>query len=178
MIRPPLQFSTERLLLRSPRVRDAEEIFSSYASDPEVTRYLSFAACTEISQVEEFLRSRVLAWADGQDFMWLLTLPDSGGIIGSIEARIREFRIELGYVLAREYWGQGYLTESFRVVAEWAEQEPTLHRLWAFCDTENEASARLLERVGLEREGVFRSFSVFPALSDKPRDCLIYAKSV
>ena len=59
MLRPPETFTTERLVARLPRVEDAEAAFAAYASDPEVTRYLSWRYYTEVEPLRKFLRQAV-----------------------------------------------------------------------------------------------------------------------
>src|SRR5215470_11140666 len=66
-------------------------------------------------------------------------------------------------------------TKEFLSRCERALAQPTIYRVWATCDVENEASARLLERAGMEREGVLRRWLVHPNLSEAPRDCFCYS---
>jgi [ribosomal protein S5]-alanine N-acetyltransferase len=61
--------------------------------------------------------------------------------------------VELGYALARAYWGRGFATEAGTAVVAWALERPEIHRVWAVCDAENVASARMLEKLGMRREG-------------------------
>ncbi len=81
----------------------------------------------------------------------------------------------MGYSLARAQWGCGYATEALRAVAAWVLQQPEIFRLWAVCDIENVASARVLEQVGMQREGVLRKWIRHPNRDAVPRDCLCYA---
>ena len=67
-------------------------------------------------------------------------------------------------------------TSAVRYVVAWALAQPSLFRVWAFCDVENPASARVMEKAGLLREGLLRRWHVCPTISLEPRDCLIYAK--
>ena len=62
----------------------------------------------------------------------------------------------LGYVLARNYWSRGYPTEAAKVVFEWAAGLEGVYRIWATCDIENAASVRVLEKIGMSREGILR----------------------
>jgi RimJ/RimL family protein N-acetyltransferase len=87
-----------------------------------------------------------------------------------------EFSQNLGYVLGRKFWGQGYMTEAVRAVVDYALAEPEVFRVWAVCDVENAASARVLEKAGMRREGILRRWSMHPNISDEPRDSLCYAR--
>jgi len=59
---------------------------------------------------------------------------------------------------------------------EFALAQPGVYRVWAYCDVENRASARVMEKVGMEREGLLRRYARF-AVSDEPRDVYMYAKT-
>jgi RimJ/RimL family protein N-acetyltransferase len=77
-------------------------------------------------------------------------------------------------VLARSAWAQGYATEAAGAVVAWALAQPELHRVWAVCDVENAASARVLEKSGMTREACLRAWVVMPAFPS-PRDVWCYA---
>lgn len=68
------------------------------------------------------------------------------------------------------------MTEAVRAVVDWAIGQPEMHRVWAVCDVDNKASARVLEKAGMEREGILRRWSIHPNISEFPRDCICYAK--
>ncbi len=67
-----------------------------------------------------------------------------------IAYRVREHAADIGYVLSRSLWGRGYMTEAAAAVVEWAINLDFVYRVWAVCDVENKASARVLEKVGKE----------------------------
>jgi RimJ/RimL family protein N-acetyltransferase len=60
---------------------------------------------------------------------------------------------------------------------DWALTQPTIYRVWATCDVDNLASARLLEKIGMQREGLLRRWIIPPNISEVPRDCWCYAKT-
>jgi [ribosomal protein S5]-alanine N-acetyltransferase len=71
-------------------------------------------------------------------------------------------------VLARPTWGQGLMTEALSEVVGWALRQPGIWRIGDVCDVENLASARVMEKAGLEREGVLRRWGVHPNLGEVP----------
>ena len=85
-------------------------------------------------------------------------------------------RIDLGYGLARHSWGKGYMLEAVGAIVDRAWQQSAIYRVWAPCDVGNVASARALENVGMQREGVLRRWIVHPDIGDEPRDCC-YART-
>jgi RimJ/RimL family protein N-acetyltransferase len=96
-------------------------------------------------------------------------------LIGMLELRIDGPRADLGYVIAREYWGNGYATEITKSVIEWAMAQESIFRVWATCDIENLASARVLEKAGMQREGILRRYIIHPNISNEPRDSYCYS---
>lgn len=155
---------------------DADAVFE-YGQDPEVTRYMLWRTHTDIRTVREFLQGCESHWASGEEFCWLLTLSPGDRPIGSFACRVRGPALELGYLLDRRYWGRGLATEAARHVVAWAGDLPAIERIWATCDAENIASARVLEKVGLVREALLRCHTVRPNLGPEPRDTLVYART-
>jgi RimJ/RimL family protein N-acetyltransferase len=173
---PPEVWFTPRLRLRPPRLEDAQVIFDRWAQDAEVTRYLTWRPHTTLAETEALVQRCEAAWTGGQRLPWVMTLADVDEPIGMIELRRDGFMASLGYLLARSAWGHGYMTEAVgEVAAQWLAL-PGSWRLWAVCDVDNAASARVLERAGLEREGRLRRYVVHPNISLDPRDVYLYAK--
>lgn len=175
IVLPPDVFELERLRLRRPRLSDAEAIFE-YASDPEVTRYMVWPTEMRPESVLERLRGRETQWNSGTEFDWVMTLRPEDRAIGGISCRPLAPTADFGFVLHRRHWGHGFATEAARAVVEWVFSVPAIRRLWATCDVENPASARVLEKCGLSPEGVLRRAILRPNLSPEPRDALLFAK--
>jgi RimJ/RimL family protein N-acetyltransferase len=173
---PPESFLTARLHLRKPRPEDAPLIFEAYAQDPEVTRYLTFRPHREVREAEEAVERFLESWRTGKSYSWLIFSRDDEKLLGAIGAR-NDQGINLGYVLARPFWRQGFMSEALNVVVDWAFTIPSVFRVWAVCDLENGASARLLERNGFRQEGVLVKWSLHPNVSEIPRDCYCYAQT-
>jgi RimJ/RimL family protein N-acetyltransferase len=105
----------------------------------------------------------------------MITLKADGQVIGMIDARIHSPEVEIGYGLARAHWGKGYMREAVRTVIDWAFEQPSIYRVCATTDLENIPSQRVLEKVGMRREGLLRKYIIHPNISDIPRDSYIYA---
>jgi RimJ/RimL family protein N-acetyltransferase len=168
---------TSRLRLRPPTLADAEAIFHGYGQDPEVTRYLIWRPHRAIDDIEAFLQDCVEAWTGGSRFPWVITRHGDNTALGMIDARLdAPHRVSVGYVLARAEWGKGYVTEALAAVIEaiWA-SHPEVYRIWAVCDVDNPASARVMEKAGMRYEGRLARYLVHPNVSDEPRDAFVYA---
>jgi [ribosomal protein S5]-alanine N-acetyltransferase len=169
------QIKTERLLLRKPRLDDVHAIFDGWAQDQEVTRYLTWRPHERIEQTQEFLQGCIRAWEGETRFPYMLTLRTSAQVIGMIDPRIEGPKVGIGYGAARAHWGKGYVTEATRAIVEWAFQQPSIYRVYATTDVENIASRRVLEKVGMQCEGILRKYILHPNISDIPRDSYMYA---
>ena len=172
---PPERFESERLILRKPRIEDTSAIFSSYAQDPEVTRYLTWKPHQNIRETEQFLLACGQLWRTGKDFAYTIILKEDDKLIGMFGLHPMNLKIEVGYALARPYWGKSYMTEALRAVIAWAFVQPDIFRVQAICDVDNIASARVMEKAGMTREGTLRRYVLHPNISDEPRDAYLYA---
>lgn len=177
MLRPPETFETTRLTARPVQVSDASAVFAAYANDPVVTRYLSWKAHAEPGPVAEFFAKGEESWRTGSGhFAWLLHLRDTRALAGSIGVELKGQAAMFGYVLAQKFWGRGLMTEALRFLVDWSLAQPEIYRAWAFCDVENPASARVMEKAGMQREGILRRWHVCPTINPEPRDCIACAK--
>jgi len=171
----PERIETERLILRVPHMDDASAIFAGWTQDTEVTRYLTWRPHQRIQETEVFIQGCLSAWASKTRFPYMITLKESAEVVGMIDPRIEGPKVGIGYGAARTYWGKGYVTEATRAIIEWAFQQHSIYRVYATTDVENIASRRVLEKVGMQCEGILRKYIVHPNISDVPRDSYMYA---
>jgi len=172
---PPERIETKRLVLRKPRPDDALAIFEGWAQDKEVTRYLTWRPHARIEQTKGFVQSCLSAWEHQTRFPYMIMLKETEHVIGMIDPRIEVHKVGIGYGSARAHWGKGYMTEATRGIIQWAFQQPSIYRVYATTDTENIGSQRVLEKAGMQCEGVLRKYIIHPNVSDIPRDSYIYA---
>ena len=171
----PVSLRTERLVLRPASESDAQAIYAGYAQDREVTRFLMWRPHEDIVETRDYLRRCELGWSTGTELTWMLTRASDATVLGAIALRPDGHKASIGYVLARSSWGQGLMSEAGRAVLNAASTRRELHRIWAVCDAENSASARVLEKIGMSREGVLRRWVIHPNISAEPRDALCYS---
>ena len=149
---------TERLILRKMTPADAEAVFT-YASDPEVTRYVIWDTHRTIEDSESFLHSTVERYKNAEAADWGIVRKENGRFIGGcgiVGWDLDHARAEMGYVLSREYWGQGLMPEAVRAMISFGFERMGLNRIEARCMTENVASARVMEKAGVTYEGTLR----------------------
>jgi RimJ/RimL family protein N-acetyltransferase len=148
---------SERLILRSFLAEDAST-FAAYRSDPLVAQYQGWDApySLELAQVFCAEMSRQPVGVPGEWCQLALELKAGGEMIGDVAFCILQEdgrQAEIGFTLSRRYQYQGYATEAVRQLLDYMFSDLQLHRVRANCDPDNTASARLLERVGMRREG-------------------------
>jgi RimJ/RimL family protein N-acetyltransferase len=162
-MRAPERIQTTRLRLRAPGPADAEAVFTRYASDPEVTRFLGWPRHDSVARTRAFLEWSEAEWARAGAGPYLIESSD-GRLLGGTGLGLETpFRAATGYVLARDAWGLGYATEALRAMVALA-SALRIERLQALCHPEHAASRHVLEKCGFTREGLLRRHSEFPNL--------------
>jgi [ribosomal protein S5]-alanine N-acetyltransferase len=155
--KPFTALHTPRLVVRPVQPADAPAHFA-YASDPEVARHVRWDAFTALAQSEAWAQEGAASAAAGHLRPLGIALAH-GPLIGHLALHWsgpEKHILELGYVLGRAHWGQGYAVEAASALLGWALRERGVLRLQARCFTENPASARVLEKLGFVREGLLR----------------------
>ena len=174
---PPPRITTNRLALRQPMLQDAEALFDHYASKPHIPKYMSWVAHTHVDQTTAFLKHCIAGWEERSNFEYVIELDGAArNPIGMIGMHPMKHGLTFGYVIAESFWNQGVASEALRTLVDWSLKQPNIYRAQAFCDVENPASARVMEKAGLTLEGTLRRYFVHPNISDEPRDSLMYAK--
>jgi ribosomal-protein-alanine N-acetyltransferase len=176
---PPLApdlLETPRLLLRRPRDRDAEAIFSRYSSDPDVTRLVGWPMHRTVDDARGFVAYSDGQWAEWPAGPYLIESRGDATLIGGTGLAFETpYRAQTGYVLAKDAWGRGLATEALEAMLGVA-RGAGVRRLYALCHHSHRASARVLEKCDFAREGVLRGYAEFPNLPPvEPQDVLCYA---
>jgi len=164
----------QEILLRPPCADDAKDIFE-YGSDHKVAYYTDWTVRTDLDSIIESIKERERAWKEGNEFYWVLVHKSTNKVIGGIACSINQHAAEIGYLLNKEYWNRGYATEAAKAIIQLLLKENGIYRIWATCDIENISSCRVLEKIGMQQEGILRKFAVRPNISNTPRDAFIYS---
>jgi RimJ/RimL family protein N-acetyltransferase len=149
---------TERLRLRPATLEDAPQI-QTVVNHPDIARmtlnipypYPDDGAITWLSNLIE---------SENQHYSFLLTLKETGTVIGSIgiHPHATFSRAEIGYWLGIEYWNKGYMSEACRKIIEFGFETLGLERIQAGYFTENRASRRVMEKAGMHYECTLRNY--------------------
>lgn len=144
-----IEIETERLILRPPTNADLDDWASRVFADPEVIRYLPKRKMTPYERAERALRVSNENWTAHGYGGWIIRDKADGQLVGSCDLDQEELgEVELGYCLAKAYWGKGIATETAQAVVRFAFETLKLERLVAVVVPENIASWRLLENTG------------------------------
>ncbi len=169
-------FATRRLRLRPIVAADAEAIFDGWAQDPLVTRFLLWKPHRRIEETRAFLDHCAEGWASGEIRSW--GLEREGALIGMLAGRFAAPEIDVGYVLARPWWGQGLVAEALRGMVDAVAGLPGFTRVGAFCHAGHPASARVLEKAGFVEGPRLPAHCVFPNLGEEPVECRSFQRPI
>ena len=157
---PTLVLHTSRLILREFTENDYPAL-RSYHSDERYRRYYPTTSDSVESDTLDLL-TRFLEWQSEtprSKYQLAITLAESGELIGNVglrKASADAVIAETGFELAPEYWGRGFATEASLAILDFGFESLRLHRVYAHCVADNERSVRVLERIGMRREGRLR----------------------
>jgi ribosomal-protein-alanine N-acetyltransferase len=169
------RFLTDRLIIRNPIITDATEIFKKYAQSSDVTKYLTWTPHLNFEMTENFIKWCISQWEVGECFPYTICLKSTKEVIGMIDTRINGIKVDFGYVLAKEYWKQGYMAEALKPIIDELFNKESIYRIWAVCDIDNYGSKRVMEKIGMKFEGILRKWIMHPNISKVPRDCFMYS---
>jgi [ribosomal protein S5]-alanine N-acetyltransferase len=144
---------TARLTLRDFAPSDFDAIHA-YASDPEVTRYMFYGPRT-VADTHAYLERMLASQREEPRLIWELgaVVTADDRLVGACDLTLDSPQeADLGFIFSQEVWGMGYATEAARLLVCVGFEQLGLNRIFSTCDVANAASARVLEKAGLQRE--------------------------
>ncbi len=150
--------TTARTRLRKIRLEDADDLYA-YGRDPEVSRFVGWDTHRSIADAELFIEASLDKYERGDVADWGIEHGANGSFIGTVGYlwwETHEAAAEIGYVLAKPYWGQGLMTEIASEVMRFGWDVMGLNRIQAHTEPENVGSRRVLEKCGMQFEGCLR----------------------
>ena len=155
---PFRDLKTPRLNLRHLEPGDAQSYLDIF-SDPESMVFWSGEHITTLAEAGEMLAEDFQWVESGEALCWAIALPETNQLIGKISLYFfskQNRRAETGYILNREHWGRGLMSEALAAVLGYAFKELNMHRIEADVDPDHAASLALLEKFNFVREGTLR----------------------
>lgn len=165
---------TVRLILRRFQSSDDQAMFK-YASDKETTRFMRFPVHKSIEDSREIIRQWSEEYRNMNFYSWAIVCRECNEVIGSIAINdVNEFHRqgEVGYIIRKDHWGKGLMTEALCRVIRFCFDELNFQRLESLHSVENPASGRVMVKAGMVNEGTKRNY--FPT-DHGYMDCPMYA---
>jgi ribosomal-protein-alanine N-acetyltransferase len=164
---------TSRLALRPLQAEDAADLHA-IMSDAEVMAFWDIGEIEDQGLTSIILESQLAQMEANTAFYWAMTRGEDGAFVGCCdlsEIDRRHHRAEVGFIVGRQFWGDGYTLEAMQAVLSHAAQTLRLRRLTARTHLGNARSVRLLERLGFEEEGLLRGYV---DRDGERRDCQLF----
>lgn len=150
---------TARLILRKAQVEDADAMFRNWASQPEVTRYLTWPTHSHVDVSRQILEFWAKESQKDNFYLWMIVLKELGQPIGSISV-VRQNEdlqsVEIGYCLGKDWWHQGLMTEALTAVVDFFFRQVGVNRIEARHDPNNPHSGGVMRKCGMHYEGTSR----------------------
>lgn len=151
---------TPRLILRRAQMADAQPMFANWASDPEVTKFLTWPAHSDLDVTKTLLQRWLDEYEKDDDYQWMIVLKELGQPIGSIGVGAHHDQIgkaEIGYCIGKTWWHTGIMTEALNAVMDFLFREVGLNRIEARHDPNNPHSGGVMKKCGMQYEGTARA---------------------
>ena len=151
-----LTLQTPRLILRKAVREDAQAMFRNWASDPEVTKYLTWPTHKNQETSRAVLDMWVRGYEKPDQYQWMIVLKEIGepiGTIGSVQHRDDIGEFEIGYCIGKRWWHQGIMSEALTAVMAFLFGEVGANRIEAKHDTRNPHSGGVMRKCGMQYEG-------------------------
>lgn len=153
------QLETPRLILRQALRTDAAPMFRNWASDPEVTKFLTWPTYQNPENAHGILDMWITSYEKPDFYQWMIVPKELGEPIGSISVvRQREDirEAEIGYCIGRQWWHQGITSEALQAVIDYLFEEVGMNRISARHDPNNPHSGNVMKKCGMTYEGTTR----------------------
>ena len=150
---------TARLILRKAEGRDAQPMFRNWASDPEVTKYLTWPAHGSVAVSEMVIGSWLQEYDTENYYQWMIVLKELGEPIGSISVVRQNESIgemEIGYCIGKKWWHRGIVSEALTAVMGYLFTQVGASRIAARHDPNNPHSGGVMRKCGMQYEGTSR----------------------
>jgi ribosomal-protein-alanine N-acetyltransferase len=153
------RIETERLILRRVTRDDAQAMYQGWASDPEVTKYLTWPTYTSIDDAHNILKMWVAEYGKDNFYLWAIVPKDLGQPIGTIsvvESSESANWVEIGYCIGRAWWRKGYVSEALKALITFFFEKVGVGRIQATHDPRNVNSGAVMRKCGMTCEGTLR----------------------
>lgn len=153
------ELETQRLTLRRFTMDDAQNMYHNWASDPEVTKFLTWPAHSSVEITKMVLGDWVTNYTRNDFYQWAIVPKALGQPIGSISVVDKNDAAQLvhiGYCIGKEWWHRGYMSEALKAVMDFFFEEVGVNRVETRHDPNNPHSGGVMRKCGMKYEGTLR----------------------
>ena len=150
---------TDRMILRKFVIEDSEAMYHNWASEDEVTKFLTWPTHSDVEVTKGVLSSWIADYNKADFYNWAIELKKIGEVIGNISVvKVKENIecAELGYCMGTKWWGVGIMPEAGKEVVRYLFEEVGFNRIAATHDKNNPKSGRVMQKIGMTYEGILR----------------------
>ena len=154
-----IKLVTDRLILRRFTMDDAMNMYRNWASDPEVTKFLTWKTYESPETADTILKIWVENYEQPDFYQWAIELKEIGQPVGSISVVRLNNKVEsaeIGYCIGRKWWKQGITSEALERVMRFLFDEVGVSRVEARHDVNNPNSGKVMQKCGMTLEGIHR----------------------
>lgn len=154
------KLETERLILRKTQMDDALPMFRNWASDPDVTKFLTWPPHSSVEITAKLLKLWIAELEKPNFYQWMIVLKEIDQPIGTISVvrhRDEIAEAEIGYCMGKAWWHRGIMSEALNAVMDYLFTEVGMNRVMAKHDINNSHSGGVMRKCGMTCEGTHRA---------------------
>lgn len=155
---------TERLILRRFKTEDAEAMYKNWASDEEVTRFLTWPPHSSIELTKDILQDWINDYKNEDSYNWGITIKENGdepiGSIGAVDINERVNMVHIGYCISKKWWNKGITSEALKALIKYFFEEVGVNRVESRHDPNNPNSGKVMMKCGMKYEGTMRQADI------------------
>ena len=155
---------TERLILRRFKVEDAEAMYRNWASDEEVTKFLTWPPHSSVEITKDILKNWINDYKNKDSYNWAITIKENGdepiGSIGVVDSNERINMVHIGYCISKKWWNKGITSEALKALIKYFFKEVGVNRVESRHDPNNPNSGKVMIKCGMKYEGTMRQADI------------------
>ena len=155
------RIETDRLILRRYVIEDADAMYKNWASDSEVTKFLTGQPHSSVDVSRSIIEDWLKEYSDEKYYQWAIVLKDNGnepiGGISVVHMNEDISMVHIGYCLGRAWWRRGIMSEALKAVMDFMFDTVEVNRVESRHDPMNPNSGKVMQKCGMKYEGTLRS---------------------
>lgn len=155
-----LRIDTENLILRKFKLSDAEAMYKNWASDSEVTKFLTWNPIDSVEVSKSIIEGWVDEYKNNNIYQWAIVPKNNGdepiGAISVVRQDEEVSMVQVGYCIGRQWWNKGITSEALSALIKFFINEVNVNRIEARFDPRNLNSGKVMMKCGMKYEGTMR----------------------